>query len=156
MKKIITTALLAIIIATPSMAAEKASSAEKRYGVGADIISGNTMVRISMDGIVDNLRIDGRVGFSRTTTAAGLSTSGLGFGVGAYYGLSKYISAGGHFDTTDANFGNQTRIAAVLKVEDEILKDVAIGIEFGYENVSISAGTTTLSQYSAVTIRTFF
>lgn len=155
MKKIITIVLLATAVATSSMAAGKSSTSEKRYGLGADIIGGNDMLRVSVDGLVKDVRIEGRMGYTRTTSA-GTTTSGLAFGIAGYYNLSEYIAVGGHLDSTDTSYTNDTRFAAALKVEKEVMKNVALGAEFGYLNRSINGGNTTFSQYSLITVRAFF
>lgn len=155
MKKVLLGLVAVMMLVTPAMAAKKSGSkgsskAEKRFGLGMDIVGGNQQLRISIDGITPGVRVDVRFAYASTPAA-----SGLGLGVAGYYDLSKFISVGGHFDTEDTNLGGATRIAAVLKAEREIFKDFAIGIEFGYQNVSVTAGST-LGKYSAVTARIFF
>ena len=158
MKKVIFSLLMAISIMLPAMAAKKTEpKAELKYGVGTDILIGQTdVMRVSIDGLAKNVRVDARFGYSSTTTTAGTTTRGMSFGAGAYYALSKYMSAGGFYDTQDTNFGGNTLLTGVLKLESKILKDISLSIEYGYQNTTFTAGNSAFGQYSAVTIRTFF
>lgn len=157
MKKVLSIFVLAMMMLSPAVAAKK----EKiRLGVGVDVIGVNEQFRVSFDGVVPDLRIDGRVGYLSDT-----GLSGLSFGAGAYYDISEFISIGGHFDSEDEIYagngvagvivGGQTKIAGVLKAEKEFLTNFAIGVEFGLQKVS-GTGVDTMDKYSAVTARIFF
>ena len=178
MKKLVLSTVAAAMLAT--------SASAVTVGLGTDVIGGQSVLRVSVDGLAKGLRIEPRFAYASFTNsnAAALSNTSMTMGIGAYYDVAGPVAVGFFFDTTSAKvdgkisdaatgaFGNMYTAAANtsmglgLKVEKELTKNFSISYELGYASTKYTnysvAGTadadtnTDLAPYSGVTMRLFF
>ena len=174
MKKLVLSTIAAALVATSASAVS--------VGVGSDIVGGQQVLRIAVDGLTKGLRVEPRVGYMSNSTAAvtPVDSAVLTLGIGAYYDVMAGVAVGAFFDTTSMKEdGVQTNLALygggvpagsttwglVVKTEKEIIKNLSIAYEIGVaggSSTNYTAGTaatttqSTLDVTSAVTMRLFF
>ena len=170
MKKVILSTIAAAALTTSAMA-------ELKIGVGADLAmgqvsaintttgaatannNGRSMIRISLDGLADGVRIEPRLATASYTTTAG-TNSIMNFGIGAYYDLTKTVAAGfiyDMYDNTDLGSSEGTNMTFVVKAEAEIGKNFSISYELGLNmNDDTTSSSSNMTPYSALTARMFF
>ncbi len=197
MKKLLVSTIAAAAIATTA-------SADMKIGVGIDLMTnianptaatvdegladfasaiGSTpMIRVDIDGLVDGLRVEPRLAYISASNpnnkGAGtkMDTAALtGFGIAAYYDLSKVISVGASYDILSVTFSDSGTTGAdgsakgslmgvMLKGEVELGKGFTVASELGFvsSSTTTTSGTTTykaitgLAPHTSVTLRYFF
>ena len=152
MKKIILSTIVAAAVASTANAGMK-------LGLGNDVINGQNMLRISIDGLAEGVRVEPRVAFASMTPEGGDAVSMSAYGVGAYYNLSKTVSVGGMFDSydmTEMGGAEGTDMAVVVKAEADLGENFSIAYEVGLQSNSVTDTSVTTQPYSAVTMRAWF
>ena len=181
-----------LVLSTVAVAMLATSASAVKIGVGTDILGGpndtgannagqpisKPTLRVSIDGLVDGLRIEPRLSFATTNDGAttALTSSTLTFGIGAYYDVMSNVAVGLAFDTSSATtFSNGTVSAATganysnlivsVKTEKELTKNLSIAYEIGLQmpretlvanDVVATTTDSAMYPYSAVTMRLFF
>ena len=180
MKKVILSTIAAAALTTSAMA-------ETKVGLGVDVMTNITnpiavsgtlsasigstpVIRVSIDGLADGVRIEPRFAYisaDNATTGTSVVKTMTVMGIGGYYDLSKTVSVGAYYDTYALTTGgataaNGTSMAVVLKAEAEIAKNFSIASELGYAmtattEISGTAGDTNdMHPVASVTMRMFF
>lgn len=182
MKKVILSTLAAAALVTTA-------SAEMKFGVGVDVMTNISnpaasmtggqsfganigsvpVIRVAIDGLVDGLRVEPRIAYTKSENPNGSQSDSTGYkgnidatmtayGIGAYYDLTKVISIGASYDmytmtttavksTTDASAGAETKntgssLGIVLKAEANIAENFTIASELGFASTTTTPGQT--------------
>ena len=173
MKKLVLSTVAAAMLAT--------SASAVTVGLGTDVLGGQSVLRIAVDGLAKGLRVEPRFAYASYSTAAATPVveTSMTLGIGAYYDVVGPVAVGVFYDMTTVNvdgvnedagfapFGNgkQSTFGFGLKAEKELTKNLSLAYELGYSfnsTTSVTAGTaatvsdSTVSPYSSVTMRLFF